>query len=196
MNKLAVSIVVAAVIGCVVGYAIGYSIGGKNVAASYAEKIAAVGKLFPAPAQTLSLNGQVKSVTRDAITIDVTTSAANPFTEGDAPLTREVTVTETTAIVRMEQKDPAIFQKEMTDFQKATKDSIASAKNAPVAITPPSPFGEKSIKLADIKVGDMVTVTAESDIANAESFSATKIQAMMTATAVPAANQTAPSVTE
>lgn len=192
MKKLIIAIVLAAVVGCALGYAVGYFRGGSDIAASYAVKIAAVNKLFPAPLQTLSLNGRVDNVSGETITVDVNPITINPFAEGNFPAVRTVTVTDATVITRMGQKDPVVLQKEMAAFQKATQSGSVllpvGTGTALAAIVPPMPFSETAMALSDIKAGDMVTVTAASDILSVASFSATKIQVTPAATSTPIAN--------
>ena len=176
-----IAIIVTAVIGCTLGYAAGYFGGSRSVIASYAAKIAAVNKIFPAmPATVFSLSGQVKSINGNTIVINANPLTQNPFAEGNFPAVREVAVTGATSIIRIEQKDPAVFQKEMAASQKAMQSRTVSAGTPPAAITLPNPFIEAVLKLSDVKIGDTITVTAASDITNAARFEATKIQVSQT----------------
>ncbi len=192
-TTIIVGIIIAFVAGLVGGYFGGYAEGGAAVTALYASKIAAVGRFFPMPSQVFSLSGRVENISGDTITIDANSITQNPFAEGNFPAVRTVAVTGATVITRMEQTDFATLQKEM-----AAQRLSASTGTVGAPITPPSLFTETDIVLSDIKVGDMIMVTAASDIANAASFSATKIQLLpensanvpFPSSSVPAATQT------
>lgn len=166
MNKTITTVLVS----LAVGLGLGYAWGSTQVAASYASKVAEVNKLFPAPTETLAVSGKVKQVTDSSIMLEGVSVSSNPFA-GDFPTTRNVMITSATRIIKTSQKDGATLQAEMMAFQK----SIQGSKGG-VTITPPSPFSETDATLADIKVGDTVTVTATSNILSAASFSATQVQ--------------------
>lgn len=166
MNKTITTVLVS----LAVGLGLGYVWGSTQVAASYASKVAEVNKLFPAPTQTQAVSGKVKQVTDSSIMLEGVSVSSNPFA-GDFPTSRNVMITSATRIIKTSQKDGATLQAEIAAFQK----SMLASKGG-VSITPPSPFSETEIKLSDIKVGDMVTVIAASDILNSGSFSATQVQ--------------------
>lgn len=159
------------IIGLVIGLALGYIWGMTGTASSYSSKIAAVNKLFPVPTQTMAVSGRVKEVSASSIVLEGVSVSSNPFA-GDFPTTRTATITSETKIVKSEQKDPTTMQAEFAAFQKAMQNNKAGA---PLA-TPPNPFSQKVIQLSDIKVGDIVTVTAANDILSASSFTATQVQ--------------------
>src|ERR1035437_10270183 len=71
---------------------------------------------FPTQPTMSSVFGTVKSVSGNTVTIQ-TQPSMNPFE--NLPAVRTLTVTSTTKMVKNEQKDTAVFQQEMTDFQKA-----------------------------------------------------------------------------
>lgn len=158
------------IIGLVIGVALGYLWGATGVTASYAAKIEAVNKLFPIPAQIFSVTGKVKQVTSSSIVLEGVAVSSNPFA-GDFPTTREVVITNTTKITRMTSKDARTLQSEMAEFQKKLQESKGRFVG-----TPPAPFGQVDIQLADIKVGDMVIASAAGDILKAASFPATTVQ--------------------
>ena len=174
MRKILIisGVVVALIVALAGGYFWGYARGGAAVTASYAPKIVTVGRLFPAaPTSTLSLSGQVAAINGSVITLDANPPTQNPFAVEDFPTVRTVTITSSTAIIKTEQTAPAEFQKEMQVYEKQMTGA---------SVPPPSPFTETSTTLSDITVGNVVTVTADSDIMSAPSFTATAIQAQPT----------------
>ncbi len=176
------SVIVALIVGLVGGYFWGYARGGMAVTASYAPKIVEVSKLFPpAPTSMLSLSGQVKSINGSVVTLDVGSLTPDPFAVENFPEVREVTVANAAKITKMVQKDPAELQQEVEAYTKQAVNVSATAGVVPVGPSEgPVPFTEKNISLSDIKMGDMVIVTAGSDIMSAPSFTATAIQDQVT----------------
>jgi hypothetical protein len=80
---------------------------------------------------------------------------------------REVIITACTKITRATKKSAAQFAAEQDAFAK-----LPPSPNT----QPPSPTTQTSIKISDIKIGDVVAVTAkEADITNAASLTATDI---------------------
>ena len=173
-----VSVVIALAVGLAGGYfwgyAKGYTNGGAAVVASYALKVAQVKALFPVPPDVRSLSGQVEAVSDTMLTLKAASITQNPFAD-TFPAIREVAIASSTKITSVSQKDPAELQREMQVF--AEKMAGVAASSAPrAAVAPPSPFTETDISLSDIKAGDTVTVTADSNILNSANFTATAIQ--------------------
>lgn len=153
------AVVLAAIVG-VAGYALGYARGGTAVSAAYAPKIAALNALFPsAPTSVDSLSGEVESIQGNVISLNAEPITRNPFVDTDFPLEREVTVATATSITRVQERDLA--------------DISLSASSSPALI---SPVTTSSISLGDIAVGETVIVTADGNILNAPSFTATLIE--------------------
>lgn len=170
MNKniTLIGMAVALVAGGVAGY--------YGASYQYSGTLTKAKAAFPTQPTMQMVSGTVKSVSGNTVTIQ-TQPSMNPFE--NLPAVRTVTVTSTTKIVKNEQKDTAVFQQEMADFQKAMQKSVpvpgstsTPAMNLP---TPPTPFNETVLKVSDIKVGDMVSVDAGKDVKTAASFDAVKI---------------------
>jgi hypothetical protein len=124
--------------------------------------------LPPSLTSATSLNGTIKSIGADSITIDVLTTSANPLDELKVPVSRKVTIAADTKFTRMTQKSPEQLQKDFDQYQK----DIAATKSG---ATPPSPVTIETLTLVDLKVGDTVNVTADHDILKETSFTATQI---------------------
>ncbi len=196
------TIVTAAVVG-VVALVVGYSVGMSQQKASYAEKIAAVAKMFPSVPEMRSVSGTVKSVSGKVITVE-TQSFGNPFE--NIPSSRQITVTDKTKITKNQPIEPAAFQKlndayqaAMQKFQKEQQALMASGK--PLAApttgtvpTPPMPFKEVTVAVGDIKAGDSLTVNSDKDIKMATSFEASSITVSGSATPPPGAANAMPPV--
>jgi len=175
MKKISVvlSVVVALVLGLAGGYFWGYARGGAAVTTSYAPKIAALATFFPpAPSSTLSLSGQVESINGSIVTINARPFTRNPFAAGGFLVSREATVTSATKITKQAQIDPTVFRQEIQAYNMTRP----SGPSSTTAIALPTPFTETNISLSDIKVGDMIAVTASSNIMSAASFTATTVQ--------------------
>lgn len=84
---------------------------------------------------------------------------------------RIVTASDVTKVVRLEQKDLRVFQKEMEDFFE----NIRKSKNSTAGLIAPVPFTKIPAQVKDIKVGDYVVVSAGEDIKTVKEFVATEI---------------------
>ena len=87
----------------------------------------------------------------------------------ELPKSRKISVTDKTNIIKFEQKDPAVYQKEVVNYRNAQK----SGKQ-PLAVL--DPYKQVKGSLADLKTGQIIIVTAGEDIKKKESFDAKEIQ--------------------
>jgi hypothetical protein len=168
----------ALVVGVAGGYFWGYAHGIVTLPTSYAPtNSAAINTLVPsAPTSTLSLSGRVKSINGSVITMDANSlTPGSPLAAGGFSVSRAVTVTSDTKIIKEVPTDPAVFQQEMQAYTKRAS-SASTSTTSTVPVPPPLPFTETSIALSDIHVGDMIAVTASSNIISAASFTATTVQ--------------------
>lgn len=165
-NKHIPLIVAALLIGVVAGYVVG-SIPAQNEIKTLRAQIDSVKNLFPQTPEMRSLSGQVKSVAADSLIFDVS-GAISPLEQ--LPTTRTVHVANDTKLIRLVPKSAAAFQKELSDFQKNIQS--ANLKTPPV---PPQPFTQTTIKLSDLKTGDIVIISAHDNIKTATEFTATEI---------------------
>lgn len=171
-------------IGCVllIGFGIGFisgrSLGGRSEVSrtesaqvqKLRQQIERAKTFFPAiSADVRHISGTVKEVRGKTIVVEIL--PINPFDE--SPRTRTITIGNETKILRNETKDTAVFQGEIAEFQKA----IQSQKSGPGAapISPPRPFREVSAAFSDIHAGQMISVTAQENIRDKESFTATTV---------------------
>jgi hypothetical protein len=164
----------ALVVGVAGGYFWGYAGGVVAPLTPYASKGGAVNNFTPsAPTSTLSLSGKVKSINGSVITMDAISPTPNSALAAAGFLvSREVTVTSATKITREVPTSPTVFQQEMQAYTKRASSTSTSTDPG----TLPSPLTETSISLSDIKVNDMIFVTASSNIMGAASFTATVVQ--------------------
>lgn len=186
--KPLVSFLAGAVIFSIVGFISGRALsGGLGVSSDQAQlqklqmQVEAAKKLFPPPpADMRSIIGTVKEVKENALVVE--TFSSNPF--DDTPRIRTITAGENTSITRNEQKDPAVYQEELAEFQKAIQAQSGQTSGTPPV--PPSPVREVSVELSDVKPGMQATVTAEENIRDKESFEAKTIQISQGAAVGPA----------
>lgn len=178
-NKSSALKIVAPIATLIIGVIVGYMVGVGQTGQSNPEvarlqaQIDEAKKMFPPMPEMRSISGKVLSISGSTVTIE-SMASVNPFET--LPKERTITVTSTTKLISMEQKDQASFQKEMEAFSKQMSSvKPGSAQSAP--IMPPMPFSEKSISLSDIKVGEMINVEADENIKEKASFTAIKITA-------------------
>jgi hypothetical protein len=133
------------------------------------KKIEDSGIVPPTSAQVLAVSGSVTAVSGNSVTINANPVSINPL-EDQGPSIRVITVTSTTEINIKVALTNAEFQTALGQF---TKDSAAGKQ-----VAPPDPFRTVKGSLSDIKVGMIITATAETDVRDAESITATNIDAV------------------
>ncbi len=170
------------VVGTIVGFMTGryYSFGGDTLTGtagtdgrSVAEleaKIEKAKKFFPSIPDMRSVFGTVEMVKENVLVIKSSPSI-NPFE--DLPEKREVVVTSTTKIIRMTQKDPKVFQREIEAIQKEQSGRKAGEIPSPALF--PNPFIEKEVSLKDLRAGDQVSVEAGENIKEKTRFEAVRV---------------------
>lgn len=173
-NKSGAMNIVTPIAALIVGAIIGFMVGAGQPSSETARlqaQIEAAKKFFPSIPEMRTVSGTIKSISGDSITIE-SANTANPFEV--LPVERIITITSDTKISSLEQKDQAMFQKEMAEFSKTVM-VPQSGNMAPVM--PPMPFTEKVITQSDLKEGMMVNVEASENIKEKASFVAIKITA-------------------
>ncbi len=157
----------------VIALAIGFATGYMPEKAKFDSLRARVEAAWPATAEIRSLIGTVKEVRNNSFVLAVTPQWSPAL---ELPLTREVTITEKTRFEGRAPKDPAVFAKEMNEFEQKLAQYAPGKKGAGVPPAPPSPIGEAITALKDIKAGYRVFVGADKDIAAAITFEAAQVR--------------------
>lgn len=121
------------------------------------------GGAFVAPEEIKTLTGKVLEINENRIIIE--TQSNNPF-EGISK--RTIVVNSDTRIYSLSLKDVKTIQSEMDEFMKA----LQAGKNPP----PPQPSLSSKASIQDIKIGDVINVTALENIKTSAEFLASEIQ--------------------
>lgn len=168
--------IAALVIGIIIGFVIGAGQSGSSntEVARLQAQIEAAKKFFPSIPEMRSVSGTIKSISGDTVIIE-SVNTVNPFEV--LPAERVITITPDTKIVFFEQKDQAVFQKEIVEFSKMIK-TIPSENTIPGR--PPLAFTERAITQSDLKEGMTVSVEAAENVKEKTSFVAVKITASAT----------------
>lgn len=139
----------------------------------------AANNMPPAPVMPRSPDGLLHSLSGIIVEIgsgEITVRALLPGKKDPQNVT--ITVDASTAISLQKQKDPAVLQKEMQEFQSSRP---AESGGAPPAAPPPPPlpFTNEPVAFAALKAGMIVDITpAEGTKENATSIRAAKITSM------------------
>lgn len=192
----AILAVVLAAAGFGGGFFLGQSMGAKKhydrgYATAWTEAKTKVGAtMLGTPAMaTLSVSGAVTAVNASSFTMDAPPLLRNPLDE-PTPTKRTVQVSSTTSIIIVSERAQAEMEKEQAAYQAAIEEYQKSLANSnaneqtPPSPMPPMPFTERKGTLADLKTGMVATVTAATDIAYAETITATEIR-VNTANSIP-----------
>lgn len=118
-----------------------------------------------------SISGTIESISGDTVLIK-TTLFLDKRVDGVGP---ERTIkTSGAKILKVSMKDLETIRKEQQAFSAALKDY----KTGDSVVQPPSPYDSKEIKVSDLKVGDMITVTGngKDDLTLVDPINATSIQ--------------------
>ncbi|MEK7636585.1 MAG: hypothetical protein AAB362_02765 [Patescibacteria group bacterium] len=174
--SLIVSLIVSFVVGGVVGFVVGGYYSGDGVLtngeriAELEAKIEKAKKLFPSISDIRSVSGTIEEINGNSIVIK-SFQGISPFE--DLPEKFEILVTNATKIIRMIQKDPQAFQKEIEAIQKGQSGGNVSEISSSASF--PNPFIEKEITAKDLKVGGQVSVEAGENIKGKTRFDATRV---------------------
>jgi len=174
-------------VGFLVGIAVG-AVGVRTLTKSYADgrtdalaeirsRLAERGIYDPASAgETLSLSGVLESV--DGSTVRLSTDPRSPDPLGpDLPATRIVTITDTTRIVVVTPKSPALLESELSAYRAALQGLAEEDGNAsPEVMGEPSPYVEEEVGLEALEPGIALDVVSDHDILSEETFVATEIR--------------------
>ncbi len=165
-NKSSLVLIISIVVSLLVGGAGGYFL----ASSSYEKEIASAQKYFPTVSDVRSISGKVTNVNGNTVTIK-TEGFGNPFEK--VPTTRNVLVTDTTSITKNEQIDPIELQKEITAYQNSISANVKNTSTPP--LQPPAMYKQTVLNVGDIKVGDVITVTAGENIKMLTDFNAVSI---------------------
>lgn len=208
-NPAIVMSLAALVVGAAAGYFAGmpqrkadYEAGyrdGTAAGVAQTKKMLAEAVTIPKEPEMKVLDGIVKAVGTDTLTIETHIQPIDPF-GSPIPSTRTVRLSSTTKITASIEKDPEELKKEMEAYRTAQAAALRHAAtgdtNAPAPeatrVPIPSPTAEKEIALEKITVGSAVSVTAENDILRAESIDATSVRVITLASADSTPPQLAP----
>lgn len=131
------------------------------------------GMLFPAGMEIKSLQGTIASISGNKISIKNATTInilADPSLDD-----RTVQIGTSTKIYTFTMKDQAQFQKEYEAYQEKVQKNFQNGVESDPALVPPSPQIRKDLSLADLKVGQVITVTSEESIGEKREFTASII---------------------
>ena len=141
------------------------------------KRLADTGFVLPMMGEMKSVSGTVQEIKNDGMTVKI--RPLEPLADPALDV-RTVKFDANTKFYLQKQKDPATYQKEFADFNRAMQQAAAQAGKgaAPVnpaaaAITPPQPFEKVEINRGDIKKNEQATVMAANDIKDAKEFVAT-----------------------
>ncbi len=126
------------------------------------------GAIMRTPDEIKVLSGTVTKVNGNKVDFHI--QSTRPFDEPTLD-NRTITIVAETKISKLIQKDQKVFQSEMETFIKSSQ-----IKEGATLATPPEPFSYAPALLADITVGDVLTVIAEENIKTKKEFTATDIQ--------------------
>ena len=138
------------------------------------EKVVASGRFGSAEADTspvLNLSGEVISVDGNTIMLKAAQVVRNPL-EKQAPISRQVRVTEKTEIFKRNVKDSKVFAAEQAAYEKNVRNQEAGSG---VIVEPPVRFTQEKVSLSELTAKTSLVAFAESDITYADSFDAVKI---------------------
>lgn len=116
-----------------------------------------------------SVQGSIESIQGERISIRIRPlePLADPVLDS-----RVVVVNGATKVLRLEPKNPQLFQKEMEEFfEKLKKNKVYTD-----SISPPESFIKTDISVGDLKVGDRIIVLSGENIKVAREFLATEIR--------------------
>ena len=155
--------VVALLVGLAIGAGGGYKYGYKKGQAAYKKQIT---QTLGGPIEIKSFSGKITAISGSQLTLEAQISSGTPLLPSETK-TMTVTVTDTTKFTKQTSKTTAELTAEQKAFDKALKEG-----KTPV---PPMPFKSVVIKLSDLKAGDTISVTSDSDVTDKTQITAVEI---------------------
>lgn len=155
VQKIAVPLLIA-IIALGAGYYAGRQVGRQEQGRALKEIFS--GGIF---ANGVNLFGEITAISSDQSSLTVKVSNVMGATLPKEYQNKTVLITGDTKIVLRENKTPEALSEEMKKYQ-ASIASIKGTKNA-VMVAPPSPYFEKKITAAELKVGDTINFSSKSE---------------------------------
>jgi hypothetical protein len=118
-----------------------------------------------------SVEGQVIRTQNNKIELKI--QPLEPLSDPDLDQ-RIIEVTAETKIYQLEEKENALYEREMNEFNKKMQEQIENPELAEL-IDPPDFFLKKEIDLNSIKVGDQLRANAQGNIKEIKEFEAVEI---------------------
>jgi len=119
-----------------------------------------------------SVNGRVEEVKDNKISLKI--SPLEPLADSDLD-NRIVEVDENTKIYQLVGRDPEQYQKETEEFNQRMQEQMANPETMADLGEYPEPYTKEEISLADIEIGQQITVRTEEDIKDTKQFKAIEI---------------------
>ena len=119
-----------------------------------------------------SVNGRVEEVKDNKISLKI--SPLEPLADSDLD-NRIVEVDENTKIYQLVGRDPEQYQKETEEFNQRMQEQMANPEAVTEPVMLPEPYTKQEISLADIEIGQQITVRTEEDIKDIKQFKAIEI---------------------
>ncbi len=123
--------------------------------------------------QTKIRYGTIEKISENSIILDNVRTAALPA--DSKPETFTVDITKDSNFFQLSRKDCAQFQAEMTDFQNKLQKQTPTDQQK---ISSPQIQEKKAISLADLKEGQLVSITSNEDISDQKDFTAKEVTIM------------------
>ncbi|MDP3764896.1 MAG: hypothetical protein Q8R04_00130 [Nanoarchaeota archaeon] len=166
-------IIMLSLVLLVIGFGIGFLFGLQQSKAKIKElnsQIENVKKFLPNVPELNSIAGAITKIEGNTIFIKVNDFVPDPFKT--LPQLRTAIVKDTTKFAQLIMKDNAAFQKDLDIFQKQIQNT---SPNSSLLSNLPLPFIMQDINFNELKLGDQIIVSADTNITYKETFDATLI---------------------
>jgi hypothetical protein len=137
------------------------------------KQLAEKGMATPPGMEIKSINGTIDTITGNKISLRNVSSME--LLSDPSLNSRTIQISSETKIYQLTQKDPAQFQKEMSDFQKKMQEQTADGSQPTKPLDPPYSTDRKEITLAELKSGQQIMVTSDENIGDKKEFTAKAI---------------------
>ena len=133
-----------------------------------------MGMVIPAGTEIKNISGTIQKIDGNKLTLKI--NPLEPLSDPNLD-TRIITVDSSTKIILAVQRDQALFQKEMQDFQDKMKQPPVQTdpSQLPTQILSPKSYDNRDINLADLKENQQIAVSANENIKDKQEFTAVQI---------------------
>ena len=139
---------------------------------TFIQELRQKGILLPAPEIIIDIYGKVSAIKDNKLTIVLGNRFEDPLEEF-LPKIMTININEKTEIFKTKEKPFNVFKQEQKKFEQTIREY---GDEIPDGLIPPGPFEKIKMEISDIKQGDIIYASSETDFKGKSEFTAASIR--------------------